>query len=165
MNPEKYAQYVKTIGDMPYNGQILAASAVSCSNQVFYANNLSSVLSDTMDLSVRYVTADQFHEMVTGGEYSAYFEPKTLYIISSDEINAYGTRIRKVADPIDDDDAANKRYVDEQTANVLPEGMAMLSDLNGMAMLSAENEFQENQIFNGGVELHTDLNIIDTNYV
>ena len=33
--------------------------------------------------------------------------------MSSDEINAYNTNIKNVADPLEDKDAANKWYVDD----------------------------------------------------
>jgi hypothetical protein len=110
-----YEQYIKRVGELNRNSEVLSASIISNLNQVFYANDLSSSLSNAMDLSVRYVTQEQFHKMINGDpSVSAWFEPTTLYIVSSDEINAYNTNIKNVADPIEQKDAANKRYVDEE---------------------------------------------------
>jgi len=50
---------------------------------------------------------------------SAYFEPTTLYVVSSDEINAYNTNIKNVEDPVELKDAANKWYVDEKVESAV----------------------------------------------
>lgn len=118
MKESEYSQYAKRLGELNKNSQVLSASMISNTNQVFYGDDLSSALSSTMDLSVRYVTQEQFHGMVNGDpKYAGYFESKTLYVISSDEINAYNTNIKNVADPIEAKDAANRRYVDETAEN------------------------------------------------
>jgi hypothetical protein len=112
---QNYSQYIKRIGTLNRNSEVLSASIISSLNQVFYADDLSSPCINARDLSVRYVTAEQFHKMVNGDpSVSAWFEPTTLYVVSSDEINAYNTNIKNVADPLEPKDAANKRYVDEK---------------------------------------------------
>lgn len=63
---------------------------------------------------------------------SVWFEPTTLYVVSSDEINAYNTNIKNVADPLEPKDAANKRYVDEEIER------ASISAVEA-AVISAEN--------------------------
>lgn len=110
---QNYEQYIKKVGKLNRNSEVLSASIISNLNQVFYADDLSSPCVNARDLSVRYVTQEQFHKMVTGDpSVSAWFEPTTLYVVSSDEINAYNTNIKNVADPLEPKDAANKRYVD-----------------------------------------------------
>ena len=119
MKSEEYSKHAKDLGKLNRNSTVLLSSALSDTNQVFYADNLSSALSNTMDLSVRYVTQDQFHGMVVGDpQYAGLFETKTLYIVSSDEINAYNTRILNVAMPENDKDAANKWYVDHAAGTI-----------------------------------------------
>lgn len=111
---QDYTRYIKKVGELDRDSDVLTASISSELNQVFYANDLSSELS-ARDLSVRYVTQEIFHKMINGDpDVSAHFDPKTLYVVSSDEINAYNTNIKNVADPLEAKDAANKRYVDEQ---------------------------------------------------
>lgn len=132
MKESEYAQHIKELGQMNRYSKILSASMISSTNQVFYSMDLSSALSSTMDLSVRYVTQEQFHGMINGDpKYAGYFEISTLYVISSDEINAYNTNIKNVADPIVDKDAANKRYVDDQietTSSVIPLSVSQLTN-------------------------------------
>lgn len=111
---QDYKKYIKSIGELDRDSDVLSASISADLNQVFYADDLSSELS-ARDLSVRYVTQEQFHKMINGDpSVSAWFEPKTLYVVSSDEINAYNTNVKNVADPVEAKDAANKRYVDER---------------------------------------------------
>ena len=78
---------------------------------MFYADGVEESLSAT-DLSIRYVTADDYHDLIANvGHEGSKFEPKTLYVVSSDELNAYNTQIKNVGDPIDENDAANKSWV------------------------------------------------------
>ena len=154
MKPEEYGKHVKRFGDLNRDSHVLSSSALSDTNQVFYANDLSSALSNTMDLSVRYVTQDQFHGMVVGDpEYAGLFEPKTLYIVSSDEINAYNTNIKNVADPLEDKDAANKWYVDD-AARKIDEDVGLLSD-----------ELQYKLDKRTGGEVSGDVTILSGNYI
>ena len=110
MNKKEYNNHVKSIKDTRLNEGILLSSAISASNQILYADGITAELSNTMDLSVRYVTNDEFHKLIT--EQPELFESKTLYILSSDEINAYNTRIKNIANPIEETDAVNKQYID-----------------------------------------------------
>ena len=154
MKPEEYGKHVKRFGDLNRDSRVLSSSALSDTNQVFYADDLSSVLSNTMDLSVRYVTQDQFHGIVVGDpEYAGLFEPKTLYIVSSDEINAYNTNIKNVADPLEDKDAANKWYVDD-AARKIDEDVGLLSD-----------ELQHKLDKRTGGEVSGDVTILSGNYI
>ena len=102
--------YAKRVGSLRSDCSVLTASILSDINQVFYGEGPEGNLSAT-NLSIRYVTGQEYHDLVTG--VSGQFEPKTLYVISSDEINAYNTRIKNVADPVENYDAANKRWVDQ----------------------------------------------------
>ena len=81
MNKKEYNNHVKSIKDTRLNEGILLSSAISASNQILYADGITAELSNTMDLSVRYVTNDEFHKLIT--EQPELFESKTLYILSS----------------------------------------------------------------------------------
>lgn len=131
MIKEDIQQYSNMLKDLSYNDKVLAESVLSDINQAFYAEGVDGTVSNAFDLSVRYVTADQYHDVVTG---IGTFEPKTLYVVSSDELNAYNTNIRNVKDPSREQDAANKRYVDSAVSNAVP---------TGVALLSAANEFEK----------------------
>lgn len=112
-NKEKYS---KRVGSLCSDCSVLTASVLSDINQVFYGEGPDGDLSST-DLSVRYVTGQQYHDLVTGA--SGQFELKTLYVVSSDQINAYNTQIKNVGDPEEEKDAANKWYVDYACESVL----------------------------------------------
>lgn len=107
--------YIKRVGSLCRDDRVLSASVLSDINQVFYGEGTEGRLSAT-DLSIRYVTGQEYHDLVTGP--SDQFEPKTLYIVSSDEINAYNTNIKNVADPEEEKDAANKWYVDSVSSRI-----------------------------------------------
>ena len=137
---QNYEQYIKKVGKLNRNSEVLSASIISSLNQVFYADDLSSPCVNARDLSVRYVTQEQFHKMVNGDpSVSAWFEPTTLYVVSSDEINAYNTNIKNVADPLEPKDAANKRYVDEEIerASISAAEAAVISAENACYIVSS----------------------------
>lgn len=113
-NREKYSHEV---GKLSSDCVVLSSSALNDINQVFYADGAEQELSAT-DLSIRYVTAEKYHDLIAGPDI-AEFEPKTLYVVSSDQINAYNTQIKNVADPVDNRDAANKSWVEQSVANAL----------------------------------------------
>lgn len=117
IDPQTNNRYAARVGDLSSNCSVLTASILSDVNQVFCADNAVSSLSAT-NLSVRHVLAEEYYSLIAG-ELSDKFEPKTLYIVSSDEINAYGTQVKNVSDPEDDQDAANKWYVDYACESVL----------------------------------------------
>ena len=119
MNNDDYQKHIRKIGQLRSEDEIISSSALSDTNKVFYDDTVDSSFSKTMDLSVRYVLQDEYHKLVTGDpEFIGKFEPKTLYVVSSDYLNAYNTNIKNVGDPITSTDGANKRYVD-QTAESL----------------------------------------------
>lgn len=64
----------------------------------------SSVVIDGIktDLSVVHISKDEYHELVVNEN----IDNSTLYIISSENINAYGERITNLADGISENDAA-----------------------------------------------------------
>jgi len=124
---ENKDEFTKTLGCLNKDSQVVSANVLDKINQVFYADGISSVLSDNMDLSVRYVTDDQFHELL-GGSLSANFEPKTIYMVSSDWINAHNTRIVNVGDPEDGRDAANRQFVESVVQEAISGLVRMLQD-------------------------------------
>jgi len=77
-----------------------------------YADN-AYAWRENSNLSVVKIGADDYHQLVANG---GPIDENTIYIVSSDNINAYGERITQVATPKDETDAANKKYVDDTVA-------------------------------------------------
>lgn len=73
-----------------------------------YANG-ATAWRDNSNLSVIKIGADDYHALVAAGS----IDENTVYIVSSDYLNAYDQRVQNVATPEDDKDAANKKYVDD----------------------------------------------------
>lgn len=132
-NKEKYS---KRVGSLSSNCSVLTASTLDDINQVFYADGPSSPVSSPIDLSIRYVTADQYHDLVTGQAADGEFEAKTLYIVSSDEINAYNSPIKNVGDPIDSTDAVNLRSL---VSNIQGSSRLRYHETEKMIVLSSGN--------------------------
>lgn len=65
------------------------------------------------DLSVCTLSYDEYAKLVKDGECSH----DTLYIVSSNYINAYGQSIKNIAEPELSCDAATKAYVDAQVSS------------------------------------------------
>ena len=78
--------YIKRVGNLCSDCSVLTASILSDINQVFYGEGISGDLS-AANLSVRYVTGQEYHDLVMG--ISGTFEPKTVYVISNDTLNFY----------------------------------------------------------------------------
>ena len=57
--------YIKRVGSLCSDCSVLTASILSDINQVFYGEGLAGDLS-AIDLSVRYVTSQEYHDIVTG---------------------------------------------------------------------------------------------------
>lgn len=79
-------------------------------NHVAMVNNNGQVYSNS--LSVYKITRQKYIELVNDGKESE----SAVYVITDPGINAYNQRISCVADPVNDTDAVNKRYVDASDA-------------------------------------------------
>lgn len=66
------------------------------------------------DLSILRIDADTYHNLVSNNQVNK----DILYIISSDNTNAYGERIENVATPLSASDAVNKEYADTLSINL-----------------------------------------------
>lgn len=66
------------------------------------------------DLSVIKIDAKDYYAKVLAGD----TDEHTLYVLSSGGNSAYGQRIENVLDPVEDDDAATKGYVDGKIAEI-----------------------------------------------
>lgn len=138
IDPKTRDAYAQRVGSLCSDCSVLTASVLSDINQVFYGEGPDGDLSAT-NLSIRYVTGQEYHDLVTGA--SGQFEPKTLYVVSSDQINAYNSQIKNVGDPEEEKDAANKWYVDyacESVLNIVEESCA--ASCMGLSSVSAVYE-------------------------
>lgn len=88
------------------------------------------------DLSILRVNSDEYHELVVNNQ----INNETLYIISSENINAYGERIENVATPISASDATNKEYVDNLSAE-------LMEKIDGIEMPSKISELENDAKF------------------
>ena len=88
------------------------------------------------DLSILRVNSDEYHELVVNNQ----INNETLYIISSENINAYGERIENVATPISASDASNKEYVDNL-------GAELIEKIDGIEMPSKISELENDTKF------------------
>ena len=62
------------------------------------------------DLSICNISDIDYSKLVVEGE----CESNVIYVVSSDNINAYGQQLKNLAAPTDLGDAATKEYVDAQ---------------------------------------------------
>ena len=60
------------------------------------------------------MTDEQYHNLITSHtDENPTIDPNTLYVVQSDNINAYGSRVINVEDAKEDTDAVNKKQVNE----------------------------------------------------
>ena len=83
------------------------------------------------DLSILRINSDEYHELVVNNQ----INNETLYIISSENINAYGERIENVDTPISASDATNKEYVDNLSVE-------LTEKINGIEIPSKISELE-----------------------
>jgi hypothetical protein len=65
-------------------------------------------------LSIQHISRDDYHDLVVNNNINS----ETLYIVSSDNIDAYGERVTNIANPIESTDATNVEYVNNQFKNL-----------------------------------------------
>lgn len=70
---------------------------------------------------------------------SGLIDNNQLYVIEDETLNAHGKQVLSVADPISEDDAATKRYVDDKVSSI-PHKVSQLENDAGYSSLSDINE-------------------------
>lgn len=84
------------------------------------------------------VNAEEYHNILTGGT----IDPKTIYIVSSDNINAFGERIINVGDATVSSDAVNLKQLnaakDELTGLVSSVSATLQGEINSLSTGSEE---------------------------
>ena len=88
----------------------------------------------TESLSAIHISRDDFYAKVVAGEVLS----NELYIVSGDYVNAYGQKIRNVAEPELSDDAATKNYVDASISTLHSSSLSGVR-LNGLDFEVADN--------------------------
>lgn len=77
----------------------------------FYANGKYTVTSS--DLSAIRISDEDYYQLVCDDE----VDPHTVYIVSSDTLNAHDRKVTNVADPTDDKDGVNLKTLSAHTSN------------------------------------------------
>jgi hypothetical protein len=78
-------------------------------NDVNYTK-LSVDNNSTLEFGIEHISQEDYHKLVVDET----IDNNKLYIVSSDIINVYGEKIINVAEPENENDATNKKYVDEK---------------------------------------------------
>jgi hypothetical protein len=99
------------------------------------------------DLSILRIDADTYHNLVSNNQVNK----DILYIVSSDNTNAYGERIENVATPLSASDAVNKEYADTLSINLtekidnieIPKNISELSNDIKLSKVLVDNENTE----------------------
>ena len=76
------------------------------------------------DLSACHISDTDYYDLVNEGK----CQDNVIYVVSSDYINAYNGQVKNIAAPTDLDDAATKKYVDEQIAQAVSSCSTMTRD-------------------------------------
>lgn len=94
------------------------------------------------DLSVCKISEEDYHKLVVDNNCIS----NMIYVVSSDNINAYGSKIVNVAQPTAADDAATKKYVDEYCSQLVHDAFDVprrLSELdNDMQYVTREEAYE-----------------------
>lgn len=106
---------INPVGDANgfYIGEKSLSSLMSESSTKVNAGIYGTELSALESLSVVKIAAEDYYALVANEQ----TREDVLYILSSDDINAYDGKVINVAAPIDAKDAANKQYVDKTVAD------------------------------------------------
>ena len=90
-------------------------------------------------LNIQHISQDDYHDLVVNEN----VDSNSIYIVSSDNINAYGERITNVAEPVDLSDAVNKSYVDSAVGSI----QDAISNLNIIDTLLCAKIDEKSDIF------------------
>ena len=102
---------INPVGDANgfYIGEKSLSSLMSESSTKVNAGIYGTELAALESLSVVKIAAEDYYALVANEQ----TREDVLYVISSDTLNAYDSRVENVASPSVDTDAANKQYVDK----------------------------------------------------
>ena len=116
---------VASIGDgvlsdaKAYTDQVSAALETEISNKV----KIEGVATDYINVS--RVNAETYHDIITNGT----ADPKTIYIVSSDNVNAFGERVMNVGDATEPSDAVNLKQLNGTKTELTTLVSSVSSDL------------------------------------
>ena len=88
-------------------------NGVAYSETPFYSN-IKIDHNKISALNINHISMDDYASLISSNK----IDDNTLYIVSSDYFDNFGEVIKNIADPIDETDAVNKRYVDELSVNL-----------------------------------------------
>lgn len=94
------------------DSKIAIAQQTSCYVDSSGYTRLSLINWQYGDLSIAKITDDDYHQLVVDNDVVS----NMLYVVSSENINAYGQRIVNLGNPNVSSDAASKQYVDDNVS-------------------------------------------------
>lgn len=120
------------------------------------------------DLSIAQIDGDDYYELVR----SSSVDPKIVYVVSDDVLNAYDRKVTNVEDPEDDKDAVNKQYALSAIADALTayykkeEVQTISSDIVNADKVTisceataVEGYVSTYKLYQNGVQVGCDINI------
>ena len=102
-----------------YTNEVSAALESQISNKV----KIEGVATDYINVS--RVNAETYHDIITNNK----ADPKTIYIVSSDNINAFGERVMNVGDATESSDAVNLKQLNGVKTELTAVVSSISSDL------------------------------------
>lgn len=119
-------------------------------------------------LSIAQINGDDYYELIKASS----VDPKIIYVVSDDVLNAYDRKVTNVEDPEDDRDAVNKQYAlsaiaDALTAYYKKEEVQTISsnivNIDKVAVsceeTAAEGYASTYKLYQNGVQVGCDINI------
>ena len=129
--------WVVRIGDGTHNFNDLPETAYALRSELSdYVNTLSAEISakvkienvPTDYINISRVDAETYHQIVAGGTADA----KTIYIVSSDNINAFGERVINVGDAVNLSDAVNLKQLNAVESSLTSTISSISADLKDL---------------------------------
>ena len=124
--PSTYKTYTDTLSSLSSDGYATQAQLDTKSSV--------SVDNEHADANILHVSQEEYNQLVADDATLS----NTVYVISSDYIEAYGQQVKNLADPTELSDAATKGYVDNAVQGVqIPTDLSAFTNSPGYLLPSS----------------------------